>query len=195
MKIRPQIDAFLDYTRGSTKSAEDPNVTFRSDYATDSINAGLEGQLSPTITGSVSAGFAQYNARAGDTVGDSDNFVYNISLAWKPRQGTDVSISGGQQNRIASNAQSLDTTLVRLNVRKRLAASWTASADAEWETFSVRGANSTSDDRVALALILEYSPSDRFGLGGGVRHNIRWSFNPNFDISRTTLNLYGRYTF
>lgn len=195
LKLRPEVSGFLDYTHGGTKSDSVAGSTYVADYTTDNISVGLDGKLSAKVTGSVSVGFDQYSARSNDSAGDSDNFVSNVALTWEARPNTSVTLSGGKNNRIASNGVSIDAVTATVAVRQRLSQGLSANGSILWETFSTRGVSGSSDDRVLFTLTLDYAVQDRLGFGGGVRHNVRYSQDAAFDISRTTLNVYGRYSF
>lgn len=195
LKLRPEVSGFLDYTHGGTKSDDVPGSTYVADYTTNNLSVGLDGKLSAKVTGSISVGFDQYSARSNDSAGDSDNFVSNVSLIWQARPNTSLTLAGGNNNRIASNGVSIDAITASIAVRQRLSQGLSANGSILWETFSTRGVSGSSDDRVLFSLMLDYAVQDRFGFGGGVRHNVRYSQDAAFDISRTTLNVYGRYSF
>jgi len=195
LELRPDIRGFIDLSHGGTKSDSAPGSTYVANYTTNNVSVGLDGKLSAKVTGSISVGLDDYSARSDDTAGDGQNFVSNVALTWLARPNTSVTLSGGQQNRIVSNGQSIDATTVTIAVRQRLGVAVSANGSVLWETFSTRDIADSSDDRVALMLNVEYSVRDQLAFGGGVRHNVRYSANPAFDISRTTLNIFGRYSF
>lgn len=195
LRLRPNISAFLDVSQATTKTEPSGLPVQTLNYRSSRVNVGLDGQLSATITGTVSVGYEDISSRSGDTVGDGNSFISNVSLSWNARQNTTVTLSGGQETRITTSSESIDATTVAIGIDQRVGPALTARARLMWETFTTRGLGNQSDDRLVASLDLEYSIHERLAFGGGVHHNVRSSFLPQFDISRTVLSVFGRFTF
>lgn len=188
-RLRPELSAFLDYSRSSAKSDADAALLNRIDTRSENVSVGLDGQLSPFVRGSVSVGSERTKTGSNTLGGGDTGLVANAALTWNPRPATSVRVNGSRGNRITANSQSIKSTQLGLDVTQDITVQWKAKVSLLWENYTIRGIGNSDSDRLIGRFDLTYDFSDKLTAGAHLTRHRSYSYLPTDDISRSTIGL------
>ena len=186
----------LAFTAGGSyaRSSGSRNRTFQSDNTTVSVSTGVDGQITPKISGSVSVGWQIRDAeRETDT--ESAPFV-SASLAWSVNSRTSVALSASSDFSTLVSDQLTETQSISLQYNRQLGIGINLNALASFQTSRIRSFGLTrTDDSYSASLTASYRLNDWSALSLQANWNDQRSSLPAFSFDRQAVELRMRFTY
>ncbi len=192
--IRPQATAYVDLR--TRRSSSDRNLVsgFEIDRKENAVLVGVNGQLSPVLSGYASVGFQTSEATGRDSGGDFDTFIADAALSWQVRQRTQLYLNATADNRNTNDARTVERILIAAGVKQEIGRAFSFDGRVELEDFTFRGTPSTSDEQISYLASLQYAATKYFTAGVEFTY---WERDPEITqrFDRTTFALFGTFRY
>lgn len=187
--LRPAVVTFLDYRFRRSKSETDLFNGFGVNNRDHAIFVGIDGDLSPVLSGLASIGYQTRSADANDVGGEDNRLVSQVSLTWQARQLTKVGFVISADSVTTNAGRTVDRTGLNLSVDQAVGPTLHLNGSVEWARLEYRGAPEGTDNERSAQIGLHYEAYKYVTAGVEATYYFR---NPEFidSFERTVLSVY-----
>ena len=159
-------------------------------YQYDTVIAGMEGQLTRKVTGSLELGMYD-----GDTI-DGSEFYYSIGVNWATDENTSFSLQGSRDATPSARGASAQQTRLNLSMSQRFTEMLSGTAMVGYGEFERdQGELGRSDDSLYAGVGLYMAVTEYGSVSAGLDYESRDSNWVESNYDRVLLRLTGSYRF
>jgi hypothetical protein len=151
---------FLDYRYRTEKSNPVDPLVEAVDNVSNAVFVGISRPISAKVSGSVSVGYEDTDAR-GATIRDDSRWIINANVNWTPRQATRFNLRVSRDLFADTLNQSVDTSHVQIDMTQDLGQRFTLYLAAGNRWYNYQGTLGRDDSVLDLTARLSYSFNSR----------------------------------
>lgn len=189
-RYSPKLVANASYGFSPEKATNrDPSRISDPSSKNHRFSLGLEGELAPKLTGTVSVGYAY---RDFDRGGSDDAVLLGSSLSWAAAEKTSFTLAASHDFETSANAESARSLNVSLGARHSLTEKIGLSATLGYQHIDLSEVGtpvSREDDTYLFGIGASYRFNDNLNVGAAINHRINESTLARADYDRTIVSL------
>lgn len=191
--FRPDVSAFLD-VRFTDSSSNPFGERLSTDTSGNAVLIGLDGQITPKISGSIGFGYDWSETNSGGEQRDYSGPSYDVSLTWSPRERTTIGLeaANGIQSTGTGGTEFFN---VGLTVNQEIGFNMSANAGLSVRSSDFADENRGEDDVVQATLGGRYSMTRNISFGVSYTYTDSDSSLPLTNYSRSVWRFFGTARF